>query len=294
MKLDHNILECALRHCPTEGATTTALKGVHLYKFYQENEQPCDFIRPTLGVVLQGSKAVTCGDTTWLYGTGDYLLISLDLPIASFPRQASREHPYVGLAIDLDPAEILEVMNQARMSAPEGEWLESAIGVCTMDAPLSSALGRLLALLDTPEEMAVMAPLLRRELIYRLLAGPRGSGLKRLATGSSRSFVVGAINWLRDHYQEQLKIDALARSLNVSTSSLHHKFKEVTSMSPLQYQKSIRLSQARRLLLEPSLSTADVGFQVGYSSASQFTREYKKTFGIPPSEDRLALRAVLA
>ena len=276
----------AQRLCGPNSSLQTPIPGLTLYSYSDLQRQLCSLSGPSLGVVLQGSKTVNCGTSTLHYGEGDYLLISLDLPLTSYPKVASAERPYVGMSLELAPLEVLEVLSETSSEDDVEQHQPPGMIVSKLSPPLAAAVERLIRLLETPKHCKVLAPLIKKEITYHLLQGPQAKALLRLTVGVSGSPVVRAVEWLRNNYAEQLRIEQLAQSLHISNSSLHHQFKAVTSMTPLQYQKSIRLSEARRMLLETSKTAASVGFEVGYNSASQFSREYKRMFGLAPNQER--------
>lgn len=280
------LLEMCRRHAPHDGLFEGAVEGLVLARFSHPRHPVCSVTKPCLGVVLQGTKEVSLGATSWLYGPSDYLLISADLPLSSYSVAATVEKPYLGLALLFEPTVILEVAAQAGFGKDQFEQEIPAVTVHQMTEQLSSALHRLVSLLDRPDDSAILGPLIHREIIYHLLKTPAAQALYRLGVGESQSCALAAVRWLRDHFDQPLRIEELAERLNVSPSSLHHQFKAVTSTSPLQYQKLLRLQEARRMLLSGEFGAADAGFRVGYSSPSQFSREYKRLFGIPPSGER--------
>ncbi len=284
-------LEIALRHCPEDGVFETAVRGLALARSSRSHNTVCAVTRPGLGIVLQGSKDVFLGEKRWGYGPSDYLLVSADLPLNSHAVTASKAYPYVGLAVLLEPMEIVEVANQAGMTLTSTPEEPPALTVQTLSPDLAEVLGRLARLLDRPHDAVVLAPLIHRELIYLLLHSPVAPALHRLGVGENRGVALRAIRWLRENFARPLRVEDLAGELSVSASTLHHQFKAVTSTSPVQYQKLLRLQEARRLILGGQFGAADAAFEVGYTSPAQFSREYKRLFGAPPSLDKERLRA---
>jgi AraC-like DNA-binding protein len=216
------------------------------------------------------------------------------LPVVFQVEEASEERPYFGLRLNLDPSLVASVMMESGIETKKGDAGVKAIDVSSVDADLLDAAVRLIRLLDTPDVRKVLAPLIKREIVYRLLRGGQGARLSHLlAAGGDTRRISRAIGHLREHFDEPLKIEDIARELGMSVSGFHHHFKSVTMMSPLQFQKQIRLQEARRLMLGEDLDAASAGFRVGYEDPSYFSREYKKLFGAPPQRDIAKLRSNL-
>ncbi len=242
---------------------------------------------PCLALVVQGEKTVTLGDAVYRYGVGDYLVVSFDLPVVSRVTRASPEIPYYGLGMAINPQRLREVMGRtenARPLLPGGDVLGVAVNTAGED--LLQAILRLLRLLETPGHISALAPLIEQEILYRLLQGPVGPRLRQIAISETPSNrVLKAIAWLKDNFSRPLRVEDLADNVGMSVSSLHHHFKAVTVMTPVQYQKHLRLHEARRLMLFERLDVGSAGFSVGYQSPSQFSREYSRLYGISPSRD---------
>lgn len=281
-----SLVALCLSHCPEDGLFETAVPGLILSRFSHPHSVICAVSKPCLGLVLQGSKEVSLGHRRWSYGPSDYLMISADLPLNSQAVKATRSQPYLGLAVALESVEIVEVARQAGITLKSDPRDVPALTVQSLPSALAEVLERLGRLLERPQDAAVLAPLLYRELIYLLLQGPTAPMLHRLGLGESRSAALRAIRWLQENFAQPLRMEELAEHLHVSVSSLHHQFKSLTSTSPVQYQKLLRLQEARRLLMAGHAGAADAAFQVGYSSPAQFSREYKRLFGSPPSLDK--------
>jgi AraC-like DNA-binding protein len=242
---------------------------------------------PRICLVLQGAKQIMIGDLVLRYDPATYFVASIELPVSGCVIEASRARPYVGLSLALDRDAIAALLPAVpgRASAETAGFAVSAVTPALLDPWL-----RLLGLLDSPHDIPILAPLLEREILYRLLQGPQGALLRQAAREDSRlSQVRQAIGWIRDHFDEPLRIEALADRAAMSLASFHRHFKAATAMSPLQFQKSLRLQQARRLLVGRG-DAAGAGFAVGYESASQFSREYARMFGLPPARDAMRLR----
>ncbi|MET0645041.1 MAG: AraC family transcriptional regulator, partial [Pyrinomonadaceae bacterium] len=282
------------RDLPGDGARQ-ALEGLFLARLTKPTESPLALYQPALCFVVQGGKQVLVGDEVLRYDPGHYLLFTVDLPVIFRVEEASQERPYFGMRLDLDPTLVAAVMMEAGAETRKGDASVKAIGVNTIDADLLDAVVRLVRLADKPGEPKVLAPLIKREIVYRLLAGGEGARLGHLVASSRGDTrrISRAIGRLREHYKEPLKIEELARQCGMSVSGFHHHFKSVTAMSPLQFQKQIRLQEARRLMLGEELDAASAGHRVGYEDPAYFSRDYKKLFGAPPQRDIARLRSNL-
>jgi AraC-like DNA-binding protein len=242
-------------------------------------------------VIAQGSKDVFLGDDRYQYDPMHYLLTTAELPVTSNITEATPEQPFLSLCIKLDPALVSSVMVEAKYTSSRKRADVRAMNVSTLDAGLLDAVVRLIRLLDTPAEAPFLMPLITREIVYRLLKGEQGDRLCHIALQEGNTHrIVKAIQQLRNEFDQPLRIDDIAQDLGMSVSSFHHHFKAVTAMSPLQFQKQIRLQEARRLMLGEDLDAASAGYRVGYNDASHFNREYKRLFGQPPLRDVEQLR----
>jgi AraC-like DNA-binding protein len=247
---------------------------------------------PLLVVMAQGGKRLLLGDQVHEYRAGQYLLVTTDLPVTGHFVGASPRTPALGMGLALRPAAIAPLL----LETPPGRWSRAApaspLATGDAGAELLDAAVRLLRLLDHPADVPVLAPLIEREILWRLLTGPHG-GLVRQAglADSGLSHVSRAIRWIRGHYAEPMRVEELARLTGLSASAFHRHFRAVTAMSPLQFQKRIRLQEARSLLVAGAGDIAGVGHLVGYDSPSQFNREYRRLFGAPPGQDTARLRA---
>lgn len=246
---------------------------------------------PAFCVIAQGSKEVFVGAERYRYDPAHYLLTTVELPVVSQVLTASKEQPYLSLRLQLDPALVGAVLVEANLPPPRGEGEVKAIDVSPLDANLLDAVVRLVRLLDTPSDARFLAPPITREIIYRLLLGAQGPRLRQIAILAGDTHrIARAVDLLRQNYREPLRIERIAQALGMSISGLHHQFKAVTAMSPLQYQKRLRLQEARRLMLSERLDAAGAGARVGYDDAAHFNREYKRLFGLPPMRDIERLR----
>ncbi|WP_459618237.1 AraC family transcriptional regulator [Bordetella sp. 2513F-2] len=280
------------RHAPQDGLHTTAVPGMQFYRWSKPTETFFSVYRPSLAILAQGAKRVELGDEVYQYNTADYLLTSVDLPVASRVTLASSGTPYLCFSLDLDTRRIAELISQLgppRAEAPLAD--RRGLATARLERGLLQAVLRLAELLDTPADIPILAPLIEREIHYRLLTGPLGPRLRHIVLQGGPSHQISrAIEWLKQHYAQPLRIDHLAQLVNMSPSSLHHHFKSVTAMSPLQYQKQLRLHEARRLMLAEMLDAGAAAHRVGYESASQFSREYSRLYGAPPLRDVSRLR----
>ncbi len=239
--------------------------------------------QPCLCVIAQGSKEVLLGERPYRYDPYQYLLVTTGLPLVGHVLRASMERPYLSLRLLLDATVVSSVMVEAGHSAPRSRGDVRAIDVSPLSADLLDAVVRLVRLLDAPAEAPVLAPLITREIVYRLLTGEQGARLRHIAVlGGHRHRIVRAVERLHKDFDQPLRIDHIASALSMSVSGFHHHFKAVTGMSPLQFQKQLRLQEARRLMLGEGLDAATAGYRVGYEDASHFNREYKRLFGEPP------------
>jgi len=277
----------AKRFIETDGECKTAIDGLSLSR-RSTPSVPCHgSYRPCLAMVLQGSKSLRLGAATINYARGEYLVTSLDLPVTWRVVEASAEAPHLCLSLAIDSEKLVDLLGRSDIrrgiSQSENQW---GISVNTAPAGLLDAVTRLLRLLDSPEDIPVMAPLIEQEILYRLLTGPSGDRLINIATVDSQANrIARAIGWLRQHFALPLRIEQLAEYVNMSPSSFHHHFKSITAMTPIQYQKQLRLSEARRLMLVERLDAGTAGHRVGYQSPSQFSREYSRLYGNPPVRD---------
>ncbi len=274
-----------------EDGTAQPLPGLHLARSSLPTEPLHGVLVPSVCVIAQGSKEVLLGESRYRYDPSHYLLASVELPHVSRVLEASKERPYLSLRLDLAPTLVGEVLLEAGHTSPPGEASVRASAVSPLDGHLLDAFVRLTRLLDAPAEARVLLPLLTREMIYRLLVGEQGGRLRHLAIlGGYTPSIARAIERLRQDFDQPLRIESLARELGMSVSVFHHHFKAVTAMSPLQFQKRLRLQEARRLLLGEDLDAASAAYRVGYHDASHFNREYKSLFGVPPMRDVQRLR----
>ncbi len=273
-----------------EDGTVEPLKGIRLRRSSSPTALVPGVTTPSFCVIAQGCKEIHLGEETYRYDPYQYLLATVELPVASLIIKASKGQPYLGLVLELDPILVGSVMIESGHTASSPADVR-AINVSPLDSSLLDAAVRLVRLIDTPTEARVLAPLVSREIVYLLLKGTQGDRLRHIAAlGGYTPDIAKAIARLRQDYDQPLRIDDIARELGMSVSGFHHHFKAVTAMSPLQFQKQMRLQEARRLMLGEGLDAASAGYRVGYNDASHFNREYKKRFGVPPIRDMEQLR----
>lgn len=254
--------------------------------------EPCVcLVEPSVVLVVRGAKQMLIGDAAYAYDTERFLINSLDLPARSQVLDASPDEPCLGLVFKLNLRVMAELISQTRLAPPRDRAAETSAAIGTLTPALLEPFSRLLALLDEPTDMAVLAPLIEREIHYRLLSSDVAARLWQIASvGSQSQRIAQAIDWLKTNYAQPLRTAELAAYVQMSPSSLHHYFRQLTAMSPLQYQKWLRLGEARRLMLNENLDAASAAFHVGYESPSQFSREYSRLFGAPPKRDIQGLR----
>lgn len=274
-----------------EDARVEPLPGLTLHRSSVAGQPLHSVSYPSLCVIAQGSKELHLGERRYQYDPYHYLLVTAELPLVAQILEASPERPYLSLILTLDATLVGSVMVEAGHVAPQGQTAVPAVDVGPLDVKLLDAVVRLIRLLDTPEEAPVLAPLITREIVYRLLRGEQGDRLRHIAVVDGESHrIAKALKRLHDEFDQTIRVESLAEELGMSTSSFYHHFKAVTEMSPLQFQKQLRLQEARRLMLSEDLTASSAGYQVGYSDASHFSREYKSLFGSPPMRDVEQLR----
>jgi AraC-like DNA-binding protein len=285
------LAEHIARAMPTDGVAEP-LPGLSLGRLSASQGKVFGVIKPSFCVIAQGSKEVLQGDSRYVYDPAHYLIATVDLPRASQVLEASPERPYLSLTLTLAPALVSSVLVEMEQGLPPGDVDARAMAVSPLDVELQDAVVRLIRLLDTPGEARVLMPLIMREIVYRLLLGNQGSRLSHLANvGGNATHIAKAVERLRQEFDRTLRMEQIANDLGMSLSGFHHHFKAVTGMSPLQFQKQVRLQEARRLMLGEHLDATSTAFRVGYDDASHFNREYKRLFGEPPARDVQRLRA---
>jgi AraC-like DNA-binding protein len=275
-----------------DGVHATSIPRVFLLRSSHPTDELHAVQEPAVCFVAQGRKRVMAGPSVYVYDRAKYLVASVDVPIIGQILEASPAAPYLCLRIDLDPAVIGALMLEAKAPEAASDAPGPALSLSHITPELLDAAIRLVRLLAAPRDIPILAPLAEREILYQLLLGDQASKLRQIAFAESKLQQINrAIGWIKRNYREPFSIDAVAAEARMSSSTLHEHFKAVTSMSPLQYQKQLRLQEARRLILSQSLDAATASHSVGYESPSQFSREYKRIFGAPPAQDIARLRA---
>ena len=270
---------------------TTAISGLSLYRKDEPTEPVSGMYEPSICLVAQGAKRVFLGDDTYVYDALHYLITAVHLPTVVQIITANREKPYLGLKLKLDQREMFQLMADSALPPPRAQRSKRGMATGEVTLPLLTAFHRLIELLEEEQDIPILAPIIQREIIYRLLVGDQGVRLRQIvSTGSQSHQIARAVDWLKDNFNRPLRIDDLAAYARMSPSTFHHHFRTLTAMSPLQYQKTLRLNEARRLMLSDRLDAATAAFQVGYESPSQFSREYSRLFGAPPFRDTTNLR----
>lgn len=269
-------------------------RGVFFNRVSIPNQRVYSVAEPSFCVIAQGSKDIQLGDETFHYDSANYLITTMGLPMTGQVVQASPNKPYLGFRLLLDPAVVTSVLVESGMPHPRGDGQgATSVAVSPLGVDLLDAVVRLVRLMDRPEEYRALSPLVMREIVYRLLQGDQASRLRHLATfGGQAHRMVRAVETIRQNFAKPLNIDDVAADLGMSVSGFHAHFKAATTMSPLQFQKQIRLQEARRLMLNENLDAGEAGFRVGYEDQSHFSREYKRHFGEPPVRDVERLRGL--
>ncbi|MQQ99840.1 AraC family transcriptional regulator [Glaciimonas soli] len=283
------------QYAKTAGVYETPISSLFLARIDQPSAPVHTVHKPAFCIIVQGLKRTMLADEVFYYSAGQYMVVSLDLPVVGQVVEATPEVPYLGLRIDLDPQQIGELlMTLKSQPSPPSKNTTAGCGmfVSNLHASLLDAVLRLVRLLTSPEDISVLAPMAMREIIYRLLQDDQAEILRQIVMSDSQAkHISKAIDLIKRDYNKTLRIEDMARIANMSVSSLHHHFKAVTAMSPLQYQKQLRLQEARRLLFTEMADAATAGHLVGYQSPSQFSREYNRLFGSPPARDVARLRS---
>jgi AraC-like DNA-binding protein len=256
---------------------TTAIRGFSLFRRHEPTEPLTGMYEPSICLVTQGAKRVQLGDETYVYDAQHYLLTSVHLPTVVQIIEASQERPYLGLRLKFDLREVSQLMADSNLPPPRSQQSSRGMVTGEVSSALLNAFLRLIELLDNEQDIPILAPVIQREIIYRLLVGDQGSRLRQIAAAGSQSQQIAhAIEWIKGNFSQPLRIDDLAEKARMSTSTFHHHFRAMTALSPLQYQKQLRLQEARRLMLTDRLDASTAGYRVGYESPSQFSRDYSR------------------
>lgn len=274
------------RHSGQDGVYKTVIPSLFFIRYSNVTDPVYRVYKPSLCFIAQGLKEILLAQERFEYGPADYLISSMNLPVIGHVIKASSDAPYLSFKLEFTSSQILEVLNDSEIQITPQEHAKRAMFVGQIELPILDAILRLARLLDNPKDIPFLAPIYTKEILYMLLQGQYGVALAQIAMeGSSIYRIRGAIEQIINDCDKPLRIEELAETANMSISSFHRHFKEVTAMSPIQFQKQLRLQEARRLLLSESADAADVAFRVGYESASQFSREYSRMFGSPPRAD---------
>lgn len=285
------LAEIAQRHIPADGEFHTSVPRLTIYRSSTPTDHDAVVYVPSLCVIVQGAKEVVVGGEAFRYDPAQSLLVSVDMPAATRVVEASPACPCIAFRIEIESADVGELLASGT-TVPSHTITSRGIGVIPVETLLLDAITRLVGLLDAPNDIAVLSPLVLREIAYRLLSSPQGARLRQIvASGAPAQRIARAIMWLKEHFAEQARVESLADHVGLSASAFHLHFKAMTGLSPLQYQKRFRLQEARRLMLSDGLDAAEAAFRVGYESPSQFGREYRRLFGAPPRQDITQLTA---
>lgn len=287
------LINCIGSHVERDGVWETLVPSLFFIRQGFVNEPKHIFNQPSLCVVMQGAKEIYLANECFRYGPSDYLISSVGLPVIGQVKTATADIPYLSLKLTFTSEQIAELIPAAGEKIPDGkEGKQRAMSVCRMEGPLIDAVARLVRLVNTPDEIPLLAPLYTREIFYRVLQGPYGNVLKQSVLQGSVAWRVREITKkIVREYNQVLRVEELSKMANMSVPTFHRNFKAATAMSPVQFQKQLRLQAARRLLLSEPVNIADAAFRVGYESPSQFSREYSRMFGLPPKEDIKCQRA---
>ncbi len=278
-----------------EGPLITEIPTLKLVRRSAPTEAASYLHEPSVCFIAQGKKRVMLGEEVYEYDEHHYLITSVDLPVIGQVTDATEKKPYLGLVLEIKRQDVLQMVADDGLPAPpRANQVNKGMAVGKISLSLVNAMIRLINLLDTPKDIPILAPMIQREILYRLLTGEQGPRLLQVAAaGSNSDQIAKAIDWLKNNFSSPLKVDDLAAFSGMSTSSFHQHFRSLTAMTPLQYQKRLRLNEARQLMLIKRLDAGAAGFQVGYESQSQFSREYSRFFGAPPSRDIKTLREMM-
>ena len=285
-RTDQEELAARIASALHDDGTIEVQPGLHYRRHSGPTEPVHASAQPSFCVIAQGRKVITLGSYLFSYDTAHYLVTSMELPLTGKVVEATPEYPYLSFRLVLDPSVVTSVMIEAELVQTKSEANVKAVDVSPLDADLLDATVRLVRLVARPHEYRVLAPLVIREIVYRLLIGAQGHRMSHLARlGGHAHRMARAVEMVRKNFDKPIRIEELAKELSMSVSGFHAHFKAVTAMSPLQFQKQIRLQEARRLMISEQLDAAQAGFRVGYEDASHFNRDYKRHFGKPPLQD---------
>lgn len=286
------LAEHLLNKAPEEGVHSTSIPGVDIFRKDSPSNYVCAVYEPALCLIAQGSKTIKLGDKEILYGPLTYMVATVELPVTGQVVDASEEEPFLAIKMAIDPKEVADVVLAIGDEQPvKHKQCSCGLSIAPVDYGILNAMSRLAKLLDSPDDAGFLAPLIKREIIYRAMMGEMGAWMRNFVKTDSQTHRISrVIEELKVRFAEPLRVGELADNANMSESALYHTFKEVTRMSPVQYQKKLRLHEARRLMLSEGLEASTASFKVGYESPSHFSREYSRMFGAPPRADVMRLR----
>jgi AraC-like DNA-binding protein len=285
------LLQIASEFSTGEGIRDTIIPNLKIIKTSVANEKIHVVYKPSLCVILQGEKDVSLADETLTYAPGEYIVVTVDLPVTGEVTEASPKKPYYCLMLELDPVMVFDILKEQVQSKIIPT--KRGIFVGKIEESMTDAFIRLLKCLKNPKDVPVLSPMIIREIVYRLLDSKHGEAVKQLGiVGSQTQRIAKVIDSIKNGYAHSLKMENLAKEAGMSLASFHKYFKEITAMSPLQFQKQLRLQEARRLLMTGDLDAGSVSYEVGYESPSQFSREYTRMFGLPPKSDMKQFKKV--
>ena len=281
--------ERLLRLMPHAGKYPTAIKELSMARREQAHQTESCFYKPSLGVIIQGAKRSRIGTREYLYGENQCMIAGVDMPCIFTITKASARQPFLAVSLELDKGLLARLTREIQL--PMNTGTTQGVSVTDADPGILDAFLRLFKVLERTEELPFLAPVIIREIHYRLLIGPRNEYMRRLNTGGTQSNqIASAVDWIREHYKEPLRVETLAEHVHMATSTFHRHFKEVTSLSPLQFHKYLRLHEAQRLMLAERKDATRASGEVGYESPTQFNREYKRLFGNPPHKSIARMR----
>ena len=289
--LHRTLIDSISKGATSHGDWPTAIPNLTFFRREQPSEPCICLVETSVVLVVQGAKQMWIGGKAYPYDTSRFLITSLDLPARSEVVEASPQQPCLGLVFKLDLRLLAELIAHGNLPSPQEQPVKSSVGLGTITPVLLDPIMRLVNLLNETDGIGILAPLIQREIHYRLLQSDQAARLRQIASVDSQGHrIARAINWLKVNYSTPFRIDDLASRVQMSAPTFHHHFRQLTAMSPLQYQKWLRLNEAKRLMLNEHLDAASASFQVGYESPSQFSREYSRLFGAPPKRDIETLR----
>ena len=264
----------------------TDVPGLSLHRWTEPTDPTSYMLAPSICLIGQGRKRLFLGEETFIYDAEHFLITSVELPVVTQIIEASPEKPYLGLTMELDLRLISQLMIDNQITPDKKQTDRCGIGVSRVPGNLNDAFCRLLGLASQPEDIEPLAPLIQQEIFYRLLKSDQGPRLRNITSNANHGYQIArTIEWMKENFSKPVKVEDLANNSGMSVSAFHNHFRSMTAMSPLQFQKKMRLNEARRLMLAEHLDASKAAFEVGYESPSQFSREYSRLFGAPPMKD---------